>query len=203
MFLVLGVRVRLKILDRGTFHCARCGGDRPYARVERRRWFAVFFVPVAPMGRGDVVVRCEACGTLFEEAALAAPTSDQRATTALAALRAVAMALVVRADTPATVAALVRVLREAGVAGYGDTDLAWDRQSGAGARALDLVGTVAPTMPLPERERFLARAAAVGLADGIPILEVLSYLHQVGTALGLSRAHTEGVIAQARRDVAG
>jgi hypothetical protein len=156
-----------------------------------------------PLGAASTVVRCEACGTSFEDAALALPTAQEQAVTALDALRAVAAALIALSARPAvTTAAAVRMLRDAGLPGYGDTDIAWDLQSRAGDRAIGTLSTIAPVLPLFDRERFLTRAATIGLADGTTTLEVLGYLHRVGTTLDLSKAHIDGVIGQVRSQTA-
>jgi hypothetical protein len=46
---LLGTGVRYHAVARGSVHCQRCGGDRPYRRWSGRRYLFVGFVP--PTGR--------------------------------------------------------------------------------------------------------------------------------------------------------
>jgi len=47
LLIILGLRVFYRTIAQGTFHCRRCGGDRPYRHRAGRRWFTVFFVPLS------------------------------------------------------------------------------------------------------------------------------------------------------------
>ena len=48
MLIIFGLRVFYRTIAQGTFHCRRCGGDRPYRHRVGRRWFTLFFLPVIP-----------------------------------------------------------------------------------------------------------------------------------------------------------
>ena len=188
----------MRPLDDGTFHCARCGADRRYRRFEARRWFTIFFLPVIPMKRLGIVVRCESCGTQYDERSLAAPTSADLAAGLVTAMRATVAAFLGVRNTPRTVAAAIEAVRASGMPGYGDADLTWDRQTTAGDRARDAVTAIGAGLEPLGRERFLANALRVPLADGPLGADAVELAQQVGRWLGMTPAHVEGVIAQVR-----
>lgn len=197
MFLIMGMKVKFKPLDSGTFHCPRCAGDRQYTRHQARRWFTIFFIPVIPLGTIGTVVRCDSCGGQFGEDVLTAATSADRASALADAMRAVMAALIAAAhDDGATVAAATATLREWGLPGYGDTDLAWDRQSRAHERAQALVSGVAGGLDPVRRERVLGDALRVALVDGTLSRDEDTFVRNLGSWLGLTSANIEGVIAQ-------
>ncbi len=72
--IIFGTRHKFKTIDRGEFYCPHCRTKRPYERKEARPYFALYFIPVFPIGHGSEVIECMTCGTLFAPDALnAAP----------------------------------------------------------------------------------------------------------------------------------
>lgn len=195
MFLIMGMKVKLKAIGSGTFHCPRCGGDRQYRRLEARRWFTVFFIPVIPLKHLGTVVQCDSCGGQFSEDALNAPTSVDLASGVVDAMRAATFAFVLLRDTPATAQAAMKAVRTAGLPGYGDSDLTWDRQSRADAKLDERVRAVGPTLEPLGRERFLAACLDVAMADGDLNAEGTVLAQRIGAGLGLTRANVDGVVA--------
>lgn len=195
MFLIMGMKVKLKAIGDGTFHCPRCGGDRTYRLLQARRWFTVFFVPVIPLKELGTVVQCDSCSGQFSEAALQAPTATDLATTGVEAMRAAAFAFLVLRDTPAAAQAMMRAVRNAGLTGYGDADLTWDRQTRADEHLDERVRAIGPALEPLGRERFLEGCLHVGLADGDLTTEGVALAQRVGAALGLTRANVDGVVA--------
>lgn len=200
MFLIMGMKVRLRPLDDGTFHCPRCGADRRYQRLEARRWFTIFFIPIIPLKQLGAIVRCESCSGQFDERVLAAPTSADFATGLLTAMRATVAAFLALRDTPPAVAAAMDAVRATGMPGFGDADLTWDRQTDAATKARDAVSAVGPGLEPVGRERFLTTAMRVPLADGQLGSDAVELAQQVGAWLGMTRANVDGVIAQIRAD---
>ena len=196
MILVFGMRVRMKHLASGTFHCPGCGVDRQYELLEARRWFTVFFIPLIPMKVLGRVLKCTTCSGQFDEKVLLLPTAADLTTSIRNAMRAVVGAVVGAQDTPAARGAAAEVMRSVGMPGYGDADLAWDLQTSAGAglseRLTDLTGSLEPQ----GRERFLADAVRVAMADGPLNTAELAVIERVGAGLELSRATVTGVLME-------
>ena len=65
MFFIAGLRTRNKAVGTGTFHCPNEGGVRRYRRLQARRWFTLFFVPVVPLDRRGEWVQCLGCGSTY------------------------------------------------------------------------------------------------------------------------------------------
>ena len=63
--IIFGTRQRLKTIDSGEFYCPQCRTRRPYERKLARPYFALYFVPVFPVGKGHELIECQACGTKF------------------------------------------------------------------------------------------------------------------------------------------
>jgi zinc-ribbon family/Tellurite resistance protein TerB len=196
MILIFGMRVRLKHVASGTFHCPRCGVDRQYELLEARRWFTVFFLPVIPMKVLGRVLKCTSCAGQFDEKVLLLPTAADLTTSIRNAMRAVVGAVVGAQDTPAAREAATEAMRSVGMVGYGDADLAWDMQTGADAglseRLTDLTGSLDPH----GRERFLADAVRIAMADGPLSPAEVAIVERVGTGLELSRATVTGVLME-------
>ena len=58
MLIIFGLRVYFRTVGQGTFHCQRCGGDRPYRLRSGRRWIHLFFIPLIPLGKAGEYVQC-------------------------------------------------------------------------------------------------------------------------------------------------
>ncbi len=64
--IIFGTRVRTKTLDEGQFYCPKCQQTRPYAHKQASRYFALYFVPLVPMGSLGEYVECQTCHTTFK-----------------------------------------------------------------------------------------------------------------------------------------
>ena len=132
MLLIFGLRVYYRTVGQGTFHCQRCGGDRPYRLKSGRRWIHVFFIPVIPLAKAGEYVQCAECGTRYAADVLALPTMAQMQAALPAGMRAAAIAMLLAGD-PGSNAARRRVIdavRGAGVPDYGDAAVDADLESG-------------------------------------------------------------------------
>jgi hypothetical protein len=70
LFIVFGSRVKHKELGEGEFFCPRCQATRHYKHKKAQRYFALYFVPLVPMGQLGEYVECQTCGAAFEPVVL-------------------------------------------------------------------------------------------------------------------------------------
>jgi hypothetical protein len=64
--IIFGTRVRHKVLGEGQFFCPKCQAQRHYQHKKASRYFALYFVPVIPMGELSEYIECQTCGAAFE-----------------------------------------------------------------------------------------------------------------------------------------
>ena len=63
--IIFGTRQRFKTIDTGEFYCPQCRARRSYVHKQARPYFALYFVPVFPVGQGHELIECGTCGTQF------------------------------------------------------------------------------------------------------------------------------------------
>ncbi len=68
--IVFGTRIRAKVIGEGRFFCPHCQAQRSYWRKRATRYFALYFVPVFPLGQLGEFVECQTCHLAFEPAVL-------------------------------------------------------------------------------------------------------------------------------------
>lgn len=66
MLIIFGFVLRSTVVGEGKFECGECGGMRRYVRVERRRWFALFRVPIVKRAVVGTINECTGCGRVVE-----------------------------------------------------------------------------------------------------------------------------------------
>ncbi|HTW05116.1 MAG TPA: hypothetical protein VMF87_32790 [Streptosporangiaceae bacterium] len=202
MLIIFGLRVFYRAIGQGTFHCQRCGGDRPYRHRAGRRWFTLFFIPIIPLGHVGEHVQCEPCGTRYRMAVLNLPTTAQMQAALPAATRAASITML-RTGGGSSAAARRRAIdgiKGAGLGDYDETDLDADLAASAvlGDQGQDLAGPLnrlAIQLEVPAREWFLAEAVRIGLADGPLSDEERHAARQVAAQLGMTQAQARGVIS--------
>jgi hypothetical protein len=182
-------------VGQGTFHCPNCGGDRPYKQKIGRRWFTLFFIPVIPLNKVAEVVQCGTCNTRYRTSVLSVPTTGQLAAAVPTAVAAAA-GLVLHASlaNPAARGRAIDAVRMAGWLNYGDEDLNKELVQPPAA-ALQKLSEASAPLAAEARERILAEAARVGLADGPLTPDERQVLGTIGPALGLTAAQFYGVIS--------
>jgi hypothetical protein len=184
----------------GVFHCPNCGGDRHYKHKIGRRWFTLFFLPVIPLNKVAEVVQCGTCNTRYNLSVLSVPTTGQLAAAHPVAVAA-AVSLLLRAGgaSPAARGQGIDAVRFAGGTGYGEADMNAELAAPVPAVQQRLAEAGAPLAP-EARERALADAARVGLADGPLTPEERQALAGIGQALNLTAAQFHGVIAMVEQN---
>ncbi len=220
MFLIFGLRVYFRTVGQGTFHCQRCGGDRPYRQRVGRRWIHLFFVPVIPLDRAGELVQCGQCGTRYGTGVLTLPTMAQMQEALPAGMRAAAITML-RAGDPGSSTArrrAVDAVKGAGIADYDDAAVDADLGSadlepadpgsahpgsadpgsadqGGGGSAAERLNALSAQLAVPAREWFLAEIVRIGLADGALTDTERQAAREVAGHLGMTPAQAVGVIA--------
>jgi len=202
LLIICGLRVLYRTVGQGTFHCQRCGGDRPYRHRSGRRWFTLFFVPVIPLAHTGEHVQCEPCGTRYRMQVLRIPTTAQMQAAIPAAMRA-ASVIMLRAGGGTSAAARRRAIdgiRGAGLADYDEAALDGDLSAAAvldepGQDLASALNRLAIQLEVPAREWFLAEAVRLGLADGALSDEERLAAREIAAQLGMTQAQARGVIS--------
>ena len=197
--LIFGIHVYYRTISLGTFHCPKCGGDRPYRHRSGRRWFHLFFIPLIPLGHVGQYVQCGVCRTKYAPQALAQPTMAQMQAALPAGMRAAAITMLVAGDSGghAARAKVIDTVRGAGMTGYDDSAVDSDIQAvhTPGTDFPARVGALAVQLAGPAKEWFLAEIVRVGLADGALSDSERQAAEEVAAQLGMTRAQAIGVIA--------
>jgi hypothetical protein len=206
VLIIFGLRVFYRTIAQGTFHCRRCGGDRPYRHRAGRRWFTLFFLPVIPPAHSlraspspftvGEHVQCLTCRTRYVTDVLSLPTTAQMQAALPAGMRAAASAML-RSGDPAGPVARQRAIEAvvgAGMPGYDEATLNADlTQPFAAIRpALNQVGA---QLTIQAREWYLADVIRIGMADGPLTDGERQAALAIGLDLGMTHAQTIGVIA--------
>jgi len=196
LLIIFGFRVFYRTIAQGTFHCRRCGGDRPYRHRVGRRWFTLFFIPVIPLNRVGEHVQCTTCRTRYVTDVLGLPTTAQMQAALPTGMRAAASAML-RSGDPASPAARQRAIEAvigAGMPGYNEAMLEDDlRQPFEAIRpALNQVGG---QLTIQAREWYLADVIRIALAGGQLTDSERLAAQAIGGDLGMTQAQSLGVIA--------
>ncbi len=200
MLIIFGMRGRWSVRrhETGEFFCPKCGGDRQWVRNVLRRWFALFFVPLFPVGRVVAeAVQCTTCRTRFEPAVLAQPTASLLTAELQGTMR-LAATEVVRVAGQATSAAAVDAVRGLGLDVYAAGSLDHDVQTLDPASLDPHLAYLAGALSLQGREQLLTTLAAVARSGGADAAALARpVLEHIGQGLDMSPAHVAGVIAAA------
>ena len=64
--IIFGTRPKTKTVGTGQFYCPRCQSQRAYERKQLQQYFALYFIPLIPVGKGSEFIECQTCGAAFE-----------------------------------------------------------------------------------------------------------------------------------------
>jgi hypothetical protein len=203
--IIFGSRVYYRTIGQGTFHCQRCGGDRPFHHRVGRRWFHIFFIPIIPLAHVGEHVQCAVCGTGYRMEVLNLPTTAQMQAALPAGMRAAATTML-RAGDGSSLAArrkAIEAIRGAGLPDYADPALDADLANPVVAHDLAApLNALAIQLAVPAREWFLAEVVRIGLADGMLTDEERHAAHSVAAPLGMTLAQASGVISMTEEGAA-
>lgn len=199
MLIIFGFRTLLHVIGVGDFHCPHCDSDRRYEKVQPRRWFTLFFIPIIPGTRQDPVVRCMTCRSLWDEQVLALPTTQELQEGLAVAARAVIATTVARLPNVAVPSALAIATVEVAryqPSSYSVDELLRDVASFRSCSVRDYAEPVAPILTTIGKER-LVRGALTVVAAYCMLSEVNSRGYQAALAnvesaaasLGLTHSH--------------
>lgn len=201
MLFIWGFKILYKLLDRGTFFCPRCAGDREYEHRVGKKWFTLYWIPLFPTsGPVNEHVRCATCQGMFAMQVLNRPTTDQLSSLLLDGVRGV-LVHVLRAgstQSPAAREVAVSEVQSAGLGGYNDASLQADLDVVPGDLS-GLLTNLGARLADQQKENLLRAAVRAARADGTMTDLERSVVHGTAAALGMTQAHALGVIAMAEQ----
>jgi hypothetical protein len=195
--IIFGIRDRIASLGAGWFFCPRCHGDRHFTRKGVRRWFTLFFVPIAPLGGTTTThIWCDTCGTAFSEEVLQLPTAEEFRSVYRRTLRQCVLG-VLKAGAPASSlarASALAAINDADAQSKDFDDAALDAALvDADADQLAVAANpVASRLDPRQAERFFGACAQVALADGPLSDGERRALGTLGESLHLTEVHQLG-----------
>jgi len=66
MIVIFGSQIVETTFKKGTFHCSRCNKETKFILRHVKRYFALFFIPLLPLGKIGNSLECTTCKTLYE-----------------------------------------------------------------------------------------------------------------------------------------
>lgn len=180
----------------GVFFCPECAGDREYVHSHRRRFFSLFFIPIIPLNRVGEVVKCQTCKTKFVPEVLLRPTQGDSRQALVSGMRAAAAVMLAASRTPEPgIPAALRALEWVGASDVGADDLRSDMRIPQGQAGVPLQQASA-VLGTEGAEAYLTAAVKIGMATGEFSQQQADAATFIGGNLGLSAAHTRGVVGQ-------
>ncbi len=195
--IIWGFRVVMRTLATGTFFCPQEGGDRMYRLRSAQRFFTLFFIPLIPLKKLGNIVECSSCTNHYNEAVLERPTLQSRGTTLAEVVRYAQVSILRASPTPPNAKAIEQSLRHINEY-YPTYDVAALQNDVVNldlAPLPSMLGDVARFTDPQSNEATLTRLTLTALNDkGHLVVAESSALAGIGSSLGLTPAHTRGVI---------
>jgi uncharacterized tellurite resistance protein B-like protein len=202
--IIFGTTSLRKRLGHGRFFCPQCKAETAYLHERIRRWGHLYWIPMIPMQEYPPYVECMSCrATFLPEVLTHNPAESHRRFLAefeKACFRVAAtMALADGKVEPSEIRMIAEGMRRVSGREY---QLAEVEQEIAAAGAAtgkveDVVAEVATTLNDQGREYVLRMIIDVAMADGEFAAAEIGLATRCGEALGMSKAHVRGVIAEA------
>lgn len=63
--IIFGTRARYTTVGEGQFHCLHCQRERAYVRKKAKNYFALYFIPLFPIGDLGEFIECQTCGRSY------------------------------------------------------------------------------------------------------------------------------------------
>lgn len=200
--IIFGTKGVTTTSDRGAFFCPHCDHEQNYALKKVRRFFTLYFIPVIPISNLGEYVECDHCkGTYNTEVLNYNPHADRASLEAqfqAAAYNAVLHTLSLNPNTgSASFEPARRILQETAGCDVSPDELSRDLEQIAEGRG-DLIRAlqnVRDFLEVPAKEAVLKAAVRTASLNGALNEKQTAYLEQIGLNLGLSKAHTFGVVS--------
>jgi hypothetical protein len=197
MILIWGWRALHKVLGRGEFACPACSVDTPYTHKQARRWFTLFFIPVIPLQVLGEYVECDRCKRAFDVAILTSPTNSALGDQLLAAVReALVLVLGPQPSATARMGAIAMVSEFAGRP-WGEAELDHDLATLDGTHLSARLLALATVLSEQGKERLVGGFATVAATGGVIEPAARSAIERIAAEIGMTSAHTRGVIDEA------
>src|SRR6185312_16552116 len=185
--IIFGTRTRMSVVERGQFHCPRCGPGQRYERKHAKRWFTLYFIPVFPVGDLGQFVECGLCHGTFKMEVLSLrlpPAVDVNLEAELkrAMLRALLGQVAAHADAAQTLA----TYRKLTSLPLTDQELARERTALAQVDAPAYFANFSKHLSPSQRERVLQSAIEGAQVSGTLSSHKMEELSRFGALLGLT-----------------
>lgn len=199
-----GVEVRPRAVRQTEYVCPRCGLDRSGSEVEPQRWFALAGLPVIPLGTMPNEIMCDTCGHRSDLGVLEIPTTNQLTSYLETAVRC-SIAFVVRSgranafdfNIDASVISYAIAVMAADGHTYDEAQLREDVAQFDDDDARSSLGRLSAEFTSHGMQSFLHRMATVALSDGPMNAREHRSLAEIGSTLGMSAPHINGILAVA------
>lgn len=63
--IIFGTRAKFKTIKTGEFNCPHCGKPRKFEHKQTKNYFALYFIPLLPIGDGKEFIECRTCGRTY------------------------------------------------------------------------------------------------------------------------------------------
>ena len=204
MLLIWGSKVRYAAQGNGTFYCPNEGGDRPYSIMLATKWFTFFFIPIFKTADLGEFIECQTCQKQYDPRVLENPTSGQLMDNLANSMRQ-AMVSIIRAD--GEVDELEKTMAVHVMAKYSDTpytieNLDSDLASLPATGLVQQMQNSAGMLNAQGKENMIRSCILVAMADGDFASSEEAEIHTAGAALGMTKAHVSGAIAEMRTEMA-
>lgn len=204
MLLIWGSKVRYAAQENGTFYCPNEGGDRPYARMLATKWFTFFFIPIFKTSDLGEFVQCQTCQNQYDPRVLQNPTSGQLMDNLANSMRQ-AIVSIMRADgviNDQEREMAIHVMQKYSDTPYAAQHLEEDLNSLPATGLIEQMQSSAGMLSAQGKENMIRSCILIAMADGDFDASEEAEIHTAGAALGMSKAHVSGAIAEMRSEMA-
>ncbi len=63
--IIFGTRAKYKTLKTGDFNCPQCRKPRKFEHKQAKNYFALYFIPILPIGDEKEFIECQTCGRTY------------------------------------------------------------------------------------------------------------------------------------------
>jgi hypothetical protein len=197
MILIWGWRALHKVLGRGEFACPACSVDSAYTHKQARRWFTLFFIPVLPLKVLGEYVECDRCKRAYDPAVLTSPTNSALGDQLLAAVRE-GLVLVVGTDpSPTARRGAIEMISDFAGRTWTEAELDHDLAVIDGTHLSARLLALSSVLSEQGKERLVGGFATVAATGGVIEPAARSAIERIAAEIGMTSAHTRGVIDEA------